>query len=172
MTTTPAGHPLKRLMRHLFARSARALYPAAILQRIAEAIAAGEASHRGQVCFAVESALPIGAVWAGHHAHVSARDAFARLRVWDTAANNGVLIYLLLADRRIEIVADRGLAAHASAEQWRGVCQLMEERLQAGEPEAAALQGVAAVSALLAEHFPRTGDDDVTNELPDLPQIL
>ena len=172
MSTTPSRHPLTRLGRHLFAGSARALYPPASLQRIADGIAAGEARHRGQVCFAVESALPIGAVWAGHHALGSARDAFARLRVWDTAANNGVLIYLLLADRRIEIVADRGLSAHVSAEQWRGVCQLMEERLQAGEPEAAALQGVAAVSALLAEHFPRLGNDDVSNELPDLPRIL
>lgn len=172
MATAPSRHPLTRLARHLFARSARALYPPASLQRIADGIAAGEASHRGQVCFAVESALPIGAVWTGHHAHGSARDAFTRLRVWDTAANNGVLIYLLLADRRIEIVADRGLAAHVSAEQWRGVCQLMEERLQAGEPEAAALQGVAAVSGLLAEHFPRSGHEDTTNELPDLPQIF
>ncbi len=172
MSTAPSRHTLARLICHLFARSARALYPPASLQLIADGIATGEARHRGQVCFAVESALSIGAVWAGHHAHDSARDAFARLRVWDTAANNGVLIYLLLADRRIEIIADRGLTAHVSAEQWRGVCQLMEERLQAGEPEAAALQGVAAVSAILAEHFPRNGDEDTTNELPDLPQIL
>jgi uncharacterized membrane protein len=92
--------------------------------------------------------------------------------VWDTAGNNGVLIYLLLADRRIEVVADRGLDPWVSAEQWRGVCQLMEERLRAGESEAAVSQGVAAVSALLAEHFPHTGDVDTINELPDLPRIL
>ena len=165
-------HPLPRALRHLFAGSARSLYPRDSLQRIATAIAAGEATHRGQVCFAVESALPVGAVLSGHDAPSGARDAFSRLRVWDTAANNGVLMYLLLADRRIEIVADRGLDARVSVEQWRGVCQLMEERLKAGEPEAAALQGVVAVSALLAEHFPRTGGVDATNELPDLPQIL
>ena len=171
MATAPGG-ALPRALRHLFVRSARALYPPDCLKRLAGAIADGEAAHRGQVCFAVESALPIGLVLSGHDARSRAVEVFARLRVWDTAANNGVLIYLLLADHRIEIVADRGLDAMVSAEQWRGVCQLMEERLTAGEPEAAALQGVAAVSALLAEHFPRTDGARNQNELPDLPQIL
>lgn len=173
---TWSAHALPRALRHLFAGSARTLFPQASLQRIAAAITASEVTHRGQVCFAVESALPVGVVLSGHDARSRAREVFARLSVWDTAANNGVLMYLLLADRHIEIVADRGLDARVSAEQWRGVCQWMEERLKAGEPEAAALQGVAAVSALLAEHFPRADgvDDglDSGNELPDLPQIL
>jgi uncharacterized membrane protein len=169
---TTGTQALPRALRHLFARSARVLYPLDALQRIAAAIAAGEATHRGQVCFAVESALPVGAVLSGHDARSRALEVFAHLRVWDTAGNNGVLIYLLLADRRIEVVADRGLDPWVSAEQWRGVCQLMEERLRAGESEAAVSQGVAAVSALLAEHFPHTGDVDTINELPDLPRIL
>lgn len=169
---TTGTRALPRALRHLFARSAHTLYPQDCLQQIAAAIAAGEATHRGQVCFAVESALPVGRVLSGHDARSRALEVFAYLRVWDTAANNGVLIYLLLADRRIEVFADRGLKPWVSAEQWRGVCQLMEERLRSGEPEAAVSQGVAAVSALLAEHFPRTGDGDATNELPDMPQIL
>ncbi len=163
---------LRRALRHLFAGSAQALYPQASLQRIASAIANGEAHHRGQVCFAVESALPMGAVFAGHDARRCARDAFARLRVWDTAANNGVLIYLLVADHRIEIVADRGLEGVVAAAQWEAVCEQVQRRLRAGQAEAAALMGVEMVSALLAEHFPRTGADAVHNELPDLPQIL
>jgi uncharacterized membrane protein len=161
-----------RILKHLFAPSAAHLFPADVLQRIAAAVAAGESRHRGEICFAVEAALPARALLAGHAARDRAHEAFARLRVWDTAANNGVLLYLLLADRRIEIVADRGLDLLVSAEQWRGVCQLMEERLRAGEPEAAVLEGVAAVSDLLAEHFPRAPGEADVDELPDAPVIL
>jgi uncharacterized membrane protein len=161
-----------RALRHLFAASARRLYPIDRLHRIAAAIAQGEATHEGQVCFAVESSLPIGAVLAGHDARLRAGEVFARLRVWDTEANNGVLVYLLLADHRIEIVADRGVAGRVDEAQWREVCTRMEMRLRECDPEAAALDGVAAVSALLARHFPRRPGDMRRNELPDLPQIL
>lgn len=162
---------IARLLRHLFAPSSARLFPPAVLQRIAAAVAAGELRHSGEVCFAVESALPLRAVFAGADPRGQAEAAFARLRVWDTEANNGVLLYLLLADHRIEIVADRGLAGRVSAEQWRGVCQLMEERLRAGDPEAAAVQGVAAASALLEAHFPCAPGDGDGNELPDLPHL-
>ncbi|HJR75193.1 MAG TPA: TPM domain-containing protein [Luteimonas sp.] len=161
-----------RLLRHLFAQSAHGLYPRDSLQRVAEVVGEGERRHRGEVCFAVESALPMLDVLRGRDARARALEVFAQLRVWDTQANNGVLVYLLLADHRIEIVADRGLDALVSAEQWRGICLLMEERLKAGEPEAAALRGVAAVSDLLIEHFPRAPGDMDENELPDLPRIL
>ena len=161
-----------RLLKHLFARSARGLFPPDRLQRIAEAIARDELRHRGEVCFAVESALDWRSVRAGRQARDRAVEVFSRLRVWDTAENNGILIYLLLADRRIEILADRGLAGRVSDEQWRGVCLLMEERLRAGDAEAAALQGVAAAGELLAGHFPRIEGRDDRNELPDRPQVL
>ena len=161
-----------RLLRHLFARTAHRLYPADSLQRITQAIATGESRHRGEICFAVESALPMWSVVRGVAARDRGLEVFAQLRVWDTHANNGVLVYLLLADHRIEIVADRGLDAMVSAEQWRGVCVLMEERLQAGEAEAAAIVGVAAISDLLAEHFPRAAGEADVNELPDSPRML
>ena len=160
-----------RLARHLFSRSASRLFPADALERIAQAVARGEATHTGETCFAVESALPLRAVFAGVQARDRAVDAFSRLRVWDTAANNGVLLYLLLADHRIEIVADRGLQGRVSDAQWRGVCQLMEERLRAGEPEAAAVQGIEAAARLIAGHFPRSRDAADENELPDLPHV-
>jgi uncharacterized membrane protein len=162
---------LARLLRHLFAPSAASRFPPASLQRIAAAVAAGEARHRGEVCFAVDAALPWRAVFAGADARGRAQAAFARLRVWDTAANNGVLLYLLLADRRIEVVADRGLAGRVSDEQWRGVCVLMEGRLRAGDAEGAAIAGVEAASDLLARHFPRRPGDADENELPDLPHL-
>jgi uncharacterized membrane protein len=161
-----------RWLRHLFAPPAAARYPADSLQRIAAAVAEGERRHRGEVCFAVEAALELPGLWTRMDARARALQVFAQLRVWDTAANNGVLIYLLLADHRIEIVADRGLDGLVSAEQWRGVCQLMEERLKAGEAEDAALTGIRAVSDLLAEHFPRAAGDADENELPDAPHVL
>ena len=159
-----------RLLRHLFARPARATFPETSLQRISAAVAEGELRHRGEVCFAVEAALELPALWAGRDARARAHEVFAQLRVWDTAANNGVLVYLLLADHRI--VADRGLDGRVSDEQWRGVCQLMEERLRSGDAEDAAVAGIAAVSDLLAEHFPRVAEDVDHNELPDLPHLL
>jgi uncharacterized membrane protein len=160
-----------RFLRHLFAPSASRLFPPAALQRIAGAVAAGEARHTGEVCFAVESALPLRAVLAGEDARAHAEAAFARLRVWDTEANNGVLLYLLLADRRIEIVADRGLSARVPAEQWHEACRRMEARLREGDAEAAALEGIAAVSALVERHFPRADGAPAANELPDLPHL-
>ena len=122
--------------------------------------------------FAVESDLPVLSVWRGVQARDRAVEAFARLRTWDTAANNGVLIYLLLADHRIEIVADRGLHGRVSDAQWRGVCQLMEERLAAGEPEAAVIRGIAAVSDLLAGYFPQDGSQPDEDELPNRPHVF
>ncbi len=163
---------LSRLLTHLFAGDARARFPAADMQRIADAIAAGEKRHRGEVCFAVEGALDVRDVLRGVQARARAEAAFERLRVWDTAANNGVLIYLLLADHRIEIVADRGLTGLVSDEQWRGVCLLMEERLRAGEYTDAAVAGIDAASDLLAEHFPQLPGDADEDELPNQPVFL
>ncbi len=163
---------MARVLRHLFARSARSQYPQDALQRITHSIAESESTHRGEICFAVESSLPLRAVLARLDARRRAQDVFAQLRVWNTRANNGVLIYLLLADHRIEIVADRGLDDLVSAEQWRGVCQLIEEGLKAGEPEAAVLRGIDAGSALLAEHFPRVEGEQDQDELPNEPRLI
>lgn len=163
---------MSRLLRHLFARPARRWFPDDRLQRIGAAIARDEARHAGELCFAVESGLPWTALRAGQTARERASDVFSRLRVWDTEGNTGVLIYLLLADHRIEILADRGLDGRISAEQWRGVCQQMEERMRAGDPEAAALAGIAAAGDLLAAQVPRTAATDNPEELPDTPTLL
>lgn len=161
-----------RVLKHLFPPSAKRLFPGESLQRITQAIARSELRHTGEICFAVEPALHPRAVFAGATARDRAHEVFAQLRVWDTQANNGVLLYLLLADHRIEIVADRGLAGLVSDEQWRGVCQLIEERMRAGAAEAGVLAGVEAMSAMLVEHFPRDEGVHDANELPDLPYIL
>lgn len=163
---------MTRWLRHLFAPSARRMFPEAGLSRIAEAIARDEARHRGEVCFAVESAFDTRALWRGEDARDRAGSAFAALNVWDTAENSGILIYLLLADRRIEILADRGFDGRVSDEQWRGVCLLMEARLGAGDAVDAVLQGVAAAGDLLAAHFPRIDGREDRNERSDLPRVL
>jgi uncharacterized membrane protein len=162
----------RRLFTHLFTANAQSRFAAADMERMAAAIAAGERRHGGEICFAVEGALGIGEVLRGVRARDRALDAFGRLRVWDTAANNGVLIYLLLADHRIEIVADRGLAGLVSDAQWRGVCLLMEERLRAGEYVDAAVAGIAAASDLLAAHFPPSPGGMDPGELSDTPVLL
>ncbi len=161
-----------RLLRHLFAPSANRQFPTETLARIATAIADSEAHHSGEICFAVEPNLHPRAVLAGKQARERALEVFAQLRVWDTRANNGVLLYLLLADHRIEVVADRGFDGLVSAEQWRGVCQLIEERIKVGEPEAAVLRGVEAMSALLVEHYPRGANYVDTDELSNQPHLL
>lgn len=161
-----------RLLKHLFAPAVKRLFPAGTLEHIATAIADSELRHTGEICFAVEPSLHPRAVWAGKQARDRAGEVFAQLRVWDTHANNGVLLYLLLADHRLEIIADRGFDGLVSAEQWRGVCQLIEERLKAGEPEVAVLRGVEAISALLVVHFPRDAGYVDSNELPDQPHLL
>jgi uncharacterized membrane protein len=166
------ANAISRAFRHLFAGSGGKLYPEPSLQRIAAAIADGETMHRGQVVFAVEPALPLHAVIRGRTARDRAGHVFSHLRVWDTEANNGVLIYLLVADHRIEILADRGLAARVGDAQWRDVCTLMESRLKTGDAEGAAIAGVQAVSALLATHFPRGEGDETRNELSDRPHVF
>lgn len=162
--------PMSRGLRHLFAPSAARRFPAASLARIGEAIAAGERLHGGEVVFAVEAGLPLGEVLRGQDPRDRAQEVFARLRVWDTEANNGVLLYLLLADHAIEIVADRGLAGRVADGEWTEVCRAVEAGIAAGGLEAAVIDGVGRISSLLAAQFPATGEG--RDELPDRPVLL
>jgi len=162
---------LMRAVRHVCSPSVRRRFPARTLQAITEAITAGERRHSGQVMFAVEADLPLAAVWRGVTPRQAAQAAFAHLRTWDTAQNNGVLIYLLLADHAIEIVADRGLEGCVSAAQWQAVSEALREGLRTAAPEAALRHAIEAVSDLLARHYPPSaqGHDDA---LPNAPQLL
>jgi len=160
---------LSRFLRHAFAPTAASCFPEESLARIAQAIARGEASHTGQVCFAVESALPWRHLWRGTPARTRAESTFARLRVWDTQADNGVLLYLLLAEHAIELVADRGVRVPEA--DWAALCARLAARLREGEHEAAVIEAVDTVSAWLAADFPR-GAAAARNELPDAPTLL
>ena len=146
-------------------------FPAAVLDAIQKAIAAGERQHQGQVCFAIEGALPLRELARGRSARERAHEVFTHLRVWDTQHNSGVLIYVLLAERAIEIVADRGIAARVPQGDWQAMCDRMRDRFATGEYERGAIEGVNAVSAILVQHFPADGSTK-PNELSDRPVVL
>jgi uncharacterized membrane protein len=160
------------MLRHLAtpAWRRRQLLPAASLARIEQAIGTTERQHRGEIRFAVETALDVVPLWRGVSARERAIEVFANLRVWDTEENNGVLIYLLLADHDVEIVADRGIHARVGADGWEKICRAMEARFRAGHFEQGVREGIAAVSAALVRHFP--GPDRRGDELPDKPVLL
>jgi uncharacterized membrane protein len=163
---------LARIFCHLIAEgSAHRHFPSRVLDAIQKATAAGELRHKEQVCFAVEGALPLRELWRGRTPRQRAHEVFAHLRVWDTAHNSGVLIYVLLADRAIEIVADRGIAAKVAESEWESICTQIQQRFAAGEFERGAVEGVTAVSDILAKHFPVDGTPSA-NELPDRPVLL
>lgn len=163
---------IKRIGKHLIEHRwrARRVFPPKVLDRIEAAIKAGEATHSGQVRFVVEGALDGAPLLRDQSARERALDIFSHLRIWDTAHNNGVLIYLLLADRKVEIIADRGIDARVGAEGWMRICRDMEAEFRAGRFEAGVVKGIAAVSNELARHFPRTGPHP--NELPDKPVVI
>jgi len=161
-----------RFWRHLLTTrfSLRRAFPPRTLAAIECAVGESEKQHSGEIRFAIETALDMPALLRGTRARDRAIEAFARLGTWDTAANNGVLIYLLLAERDIEIVADRGFEGRVSREEWQAVCDGMREAFRRGEFEAGSLEGIRRVGELIARHFPpEPGDVD---ELPDRPALL
>jgi uncharacterized membrane protein len=126
--------------------------------------------HAGEIRFTVESALPLIPLLRGQTARARALEVFSHLRVWDTEHNNGVLIYLLLADHDVEIVADRGVHARVGGEGWEKICREMEALFRAGDFEAGVLGGIRAVSVHLVKHYPVQGKN--RNELDDKPVVL
>jgi uncharacterized membrane protein len=143
-----------------------------VLTRIREAIAASEAAHSGEIRFAVEATMPWSYLRRDAPVRERALMIFSKLRVWDTALNNGVLIYIELADHQIEIVADRGIGPRVEPEEWSAIAAAMRDRFRAGEFEAGAIAGVQAVGALLARHFPLADGERNPDELPDQPVVL
>ena len=163
---------IKRIAQHLLTSHgevARA-FPRSALDAIEQAISASETAHAGQIRFVVEGALDGMPLFRSQSARERAIELFAQLRVWDTEHNNGLLIYLLLADRAVEIVADRGIDAKVGADVWRQVCQQMQAAFQQANFEAGVVGGVQAVTEQLVKHFPAVAGSQ--NELPDKPLVL
>jgi uncharacterized membrane protein len=149
----------------------RRIFPEAALMAIENAIEKSEASHRGEIRFAVEAALNTLPLLKDQSGRERAVEVFSHLRVWDTEHNNGVLVYLLLADRDVEIIADRGINARVRNEEWESICRKMEAAFAQGQFEAGVISGIEAVGRHLREHFP-SGTVGGENELPDTPVIL
>ena len=157
----------KRYVRHLFMPpwARRRAFPQATLDAIEAAVHASETTHGGEIRFAIENCLPGILAWRGMSGRERAIEMFSNLRVWDTEDNSGVLIYLLLADHDIEIVADRGIAARVDPAAWEAVAQTMEAAFRQGEFERGALAGIAQIGELLAKSFPPSGlnPDELAN---------
>jgi uncharacterized membrane protein len=162
---------LSRILRHLSTSrlSARRAFPADTLDAIERSIHETETSHEGEIVFVVEAALDTLALLRGQTPRERAVELFSRLRVWDTERNNGVLIYVLLADHDVEIVADRGIDARAGGEAWRQACADMEAAFRRGDYRGGAVGGVRAVARHLVKHFGAPGAR--VDELPTRPIV-
>lgn len=164
---------LLRILKHrwLDERDAvRALGPET-LERLTSRVSESERLHTGELRICVEAGLPFSYLWRDATARERAVQMFGKLRVWDTEYNNGVLIYLLLAEHRIEIVADRGLARHVPQSAWDEILHGMSAAFKAGRFEEGLAAAVDAVTALLVRHFPATPGSANPNELPDVPHV-
>jgi uncharacterized membrane protein len=167
------AHWTLRLLKHrmLDESDARRLLAKDALARIEQRVAESEQRHSGEIRVVVEAGLPLS--YLRRHATPRERAVamFSKLRVWDTERNNGVLIYLLLAERAIEIVADRGLNAHVPAAEWAQIAETMKSAFQGGDHEGGVLRAIDAVDALLVRHFARQSGERDVNELPDAPVL-
>lgn len=163
---------IKRIAKHLLATHAlvNRAFPSQTLTAIEKAIKASENTHSGEVRFAVEGALDGRPLFEGQSARERAIEVFSLLRIWDTERNNGVLIYLLLADRDVEIVADRSIHAKVGTEEWEKICRTMETAFRQGDYEGGVVRGIQAVTRSLVEHFPAADRD--RNELANKPMVL
>jgi uncharacterized membrane protein len=165
---------LARWIRYLTATplAARRAFPEASLARIRDAIAQTETLHTGEIRFAVETAMPWSYLRRDAPVRERAVMVFSKLRVWDTEQNNGVLIYVEMADHGIEIVADRGIARHVPRPEWEAICNAMRERFRAGDFERGAIAGVERVGEMLARFFPAAEGAVNPNELSNRPAVL
>jgi uncharacterized membrane protein YgcG len=159
-----------RLFRHLITGrlAVMRVLPPRAMRAIEQAIRDCEALHQGQIRFAVEPALDFAALLRGQSARQRAIEVFSQLKVWDTEHNNGVLIYLLLADRDVEILADRGIHAKLGKAGWEPICRAMEQAFRQGRFEEGVIAGIKSVGGHLQRHYP----SQKSNELPDKPIVL
>jgi uncharacterized membrane protein len=163
-----------RWFRHTFATggAVRRAFPPQTLASIEAGIDASERLHCGEIRVAIEGALEPSEIARGKAPRERALEVFAALGVWDTDANNGVLIYVLLADRDVEIVADRGFNDRVAAAEWREVCDRIEREFRAGRFEHGMLAGVGEVGRIIGAHYPQRPGQRDEDELPNRPALL
>lgn len=163
---------IRRFFRHLWSGywQASRTFPQTLRSRLAAAISRAETGHAGEICFVIEASLKPSQLWQGLPARQRALDLFSKLRLWDTEQNSGLLIYLLLADRAVEIVADRGLVRDEIGQAWPDLLRDLQQALSVGDFEAGCLAAIDRAGQVLRQHFPAVGPD--TNELPDQVPLL
>lgn len=163
---------LARLFKHLLTPPRLALrrFPSALREEIAVAVAASERHHRGELRIAIEGPLSFGELWDDVSPRERALKLFGNLRVWDTQENSGVLIYLQLVDRDVEILADRGIAARVPPAEWEALCLTLESAMRDGRCREGLLAAIEGVTQLLVKHFPARRENP--NELPDMPVVI
>jgi hypothetical protein len=163
---------LKRIFRHLVAPQwvVDRMFSAATMRAIEAAIRDSERSHDGELRFTVEGGLNLWLLLHGRTPRARALEIFSRLRIWDTGNNSGVLIYVQVVDRRIEIVADRGINAKVEQARWDAIARGMEIEFRGQRYEDGVIEGLREITALLAQHFPPTGANP--DELPNAPVVL
>lgn len=163
---------IKRIAKHLAMSLDRVkrIFPKQTLLIIGREITLSEATHCGEIRFAVEGALHGMPLFKGQSGRERAIEVFSQLRIWDTEYNSGVLIYVLLADRHVEIVADRGIHARVGAKEWEKICHMMETDFVKGNYEGGITQGIQAITCHLRKHFPIPLKRH--NDLPDTPIVL
>jgi uncharacterized membrane protein len=164
---------VRRFARHLYyeARGVGPVFSAGSLKRIGQAVAASELSHTAEVRIAVEASLTIRELVYGKSPRTRAIEAFSMLKVWDTEQNNGVLIYINVADRAVEIIADRGVSRVTPKTYWQTLCAEMVQGFRKDAFEASVIQCVSHLSVELAKQFPSSGISN-PDELPNTPAIL
>lgn len=163
---------MKRLFRHLFTTSlaVKRAFPETALKAIETRIAEGETTHRAELRVIIEARLPWEMILGKKPARERALELFGRYGIWDTEENAGVLLYINLADRRVEIVADRGIAKKVSQPVWQQICHTLTDGFRQGQFHESTLDALSAINQLLMQHFPSSGSRQ--NQLPDHPVIL
>ena len=163
---------IKRIVKHLLTTQwqVNKSFPATTLDAIEKEINLSEALHAGEIRFVVEAALEGAPLFSDQSAQARAIDIFSQLRIWDTEYNNGLLIYVLLADQAVEIVADRGINAKVGADEWQKICLKMESDFAQGSFKHGACTGINSTTEQLLTHFPKTPEDK--NELPNKPVVM
>ena len=165
-------HPIIRFIKHMFSHpwQVKRHFSAEALRNIEQAISGSEKSHAGEIRFVVEAGLHPYEILCKKTPKKRAIELFGRLNIWDTEHNNGVLVYLLLADRDVEIVADRGIHLHIGHDGWEAICREMEVLFRKGQFETGVLQGIVEISARLEKHFPQNGASK--NEVSNKPIVM
>jgi len=166
------AHLLERLIRHAFSthRTTRRAYPAPMLARLHQAITQGEAHHSGEVHLIVEGSMPLRQILHNSSSRQRALDLFGTFRIWDTEFNNGVLLYINLADRKVELIADRAASRSVPQERWQAICSGLREALRRAQYEAGTMEAIRLIQSELHAVFP--AEHRIENALSDAPTVL